>query len=126
MAETLPIYEELSAFIDTDVEWNFPVEDKDGVRIGDLTGWEVDFEIADSVTKVPKLSKIAVVITDPEDVLLHVLQVKIADTEIQPGSTPETFKEKTYVYSLKRINDTVEKILRYGDFHMHRARRSVP
>jgi len=127
MAEVLPVNEDLSAFLDTDNEWHFPVEDENGARLDPLgESWTADFEIADSNTKVPRLTTPAIPAIDPAEPTKSILKVIIPDTELQPGTAADEFKEFDYVYSLKRTNDAKEKILRWGAFHMLRARRSIP
>lgn len=96
----------------------------------DVSGWTLSFVILKSDksedASTPNLSLSTtdggITITgtyDPDpDVNTQVISVTVQDTDIPIWNGTTGFRQKTYRYSLKRIDDGSEKFLSVGDFDL--------
>lgn len=79
----------------------------------DITGYTLDWELKlNEADTVPLISRSAFAPSAPA---VGQIEVTLLDTET------ETLAEATYVYTLRRIDAGLERVLAFGGFHIRRA-----
>ena len=116
MARESSVTRDDNFFAGDDRTFRWTVFDRDDVAnqvVLDITGYTLDFELKLNESDVsPLITRSAF---SPSAPSLGQIEVTLLDTET------EALVEATYVYTLRRIDASFERVLAFGGFHIRRA-----